>query len=399
MSGKEFLRLEVMRDVETKRMSQKDAAEILGLTTRQMRRLQAKYRKEGAAGLVSKRRGRSSNNRLEEGIREEVIGLITQTYTGFGPTLAHEKLTEGHGLDMSVESLRQLMIERGQWKARKARKPVVHQMRERRAARGELVQIDGSPHAWFEDRGSHCTLLVFIDDATGELLYLAFVPVEDTWNYFAAVESYIRLHGKPLAFYSDKHSVFKVNAKEVQTGNAVTQMGRALKELDITLICAHTPQAKGRVERANQTLQDRLVKELRLRGISSMEAGNAMLGEFMVSFNAKFAVVPRNPRDAHRPIGRTEKLETIFTMQQDRVLSKNLMLQYNNTVYQIKTPRPTYAMRHARVLVCQDRRKEVTISYKGKELQYEIHHQQSSQAKVVDPKLIDATLKQIEATL
>jgi hypothetical protein len=246
-----------MRDVEKKRISQKDAAQVLGLTTRQMRRLQAKYRKEGAAGLVSKRRGRSSNNRLEEGIREAAIGLITQTYTGFGPTLAHEKLTERHCLDMSVESLRQLMIERGQWKARKARKPVVHQMRERRAARGELVQIDGSPHAWFEDQGSRCTLLVFIDDATGELLYLAFVAVEDTWNYFAAVESYIRLHGKPLAFYSDKHSVFKVNAKEVQNGNAITQMGRALKELDITLICAHTPQAKGRVERANQTLQDR----------------------------------------------------------------------------------------------------------------------------------------------
>lgn len=392
MSAKEVSRLQVMEAVASKRMKQHEAAVELCLTTRQVRGLHVRYREQGAAGLVSRRRGKVSNNRLDELLKEEVVSLVAHRYVGFGPTLAREKLAEEHDLHLCVESLRQLMIDKELWKARSARKPVVHQMRERRAARGELVQIDGSPHAWFEDRGSRCTLIVFIDDATGEVQYLRFVEAEDTWSYFEAVESYIRQHGKPLAFYSDRHSVFKVNAKEVQNGDAVTQFGRAMQELDIQLICAQSPQAKGRVERMNQTLQDRLVKELRLQGISTMQEANAMLPEFIESLNAKFAVTPRNPRDAHRSLRSGEKLEAILTLQAPRVLSKNLTLQFDNTVYQIKTRRPTYALRRAHVLVSQDREGKVTISYKGKPLQYEIHHRQTPQAKVVDAKGINVTL-------
>ena len=174
-----------------------------------------------------------------------MLTLLTTRYAGFGPTLAHEKLAQVHDLHLSLESLRQIMIQEGLWNARRARKPVVHQMRERRAMRGELVQIDGSPHAWLETRGPPLTLLVFIDDATGCVQYLRFVKAEDTWSYFEAVGSYIQQHGKPRAFYSDKLSVFKVNAKEALQGEGITQFGRAMRELDIQLICANSPQAKG----------------------------------------------------------------------------------------------------------------------------------------------------------
>ena len=268
-------------------------------------------------------------------------------------------------------------------------------MRERRAARGELVQIDGSPHDWFEGRGPRCTLLVFIDDATKEVLYLRFDPVEDTWSYLGAVNDYILAHGKPLALYSDRYSVFRVNAREAQHGEASWQFGRALEELDIQLICAHSPQAKGRVERMNQTLQDRLVKQMRLQGISHMASANAMLPEFVAKLNAKFALPARNPQDAHRPLGKDEKLDAILTLQTQRVLSKNLTLQYHNTIYQIKTARPCYALRKAHVLVSENRKGEVTITYKGKPLQYEIHREQSTQGQIIDSKAIDMNLRGI----
>ena len=392
MSLKELSRLEVVQRLESKRLKQAGAAERLGLTARQVRRLQTLYRTHGAAGLVSRRRGRSSNNCIDASTKSQVLALLTTCYAGFGPTLAHEKLSEVHALHLSLESLRQLMIGEGLWKARRARAPVVHQMRERRAALGELVQIDGSPHAWLEDRGPLLTLLVFIDDATGLVQYLRFVRVEDTWNYFEAAGSYIRQHGKPCAFYSDKLSVFKVNAPETHVGQAITQFARAMQELDIELICANTPQAKGRVERMNQTLQDRLVKELRLLGICDMEQANLALPDFLTRLNQRFAVTPRSAHDAHRPLRRTEKLEQILTLQSKRVLSKNLTLQYENVIYQIKTPRPSYAMRQAQVQVCENRQGALTISYRGKELRHEVHHRQTSQARIVTSKEMNQRL-------
>src|SRR5205085_10363476 len=223
-------------------------------------------------------------------------------YYDFGPTLAHEKLIAVHGLRLAVESVRQLLITEGLWRMRRARKVVIHQLRERRARVGELIQIDGSPHDWFEGRAEKCTLLVMVDDATSRLMHMQFVECETTFNYFEAVRAYIALHGKPGAFYSDKFSVFRVNIPNALTGTGLTQFGRAMKELGVELICAHSPQAKGRVERANQTLQDRLVKELRLRSISSVGAANAYLPEFIADFNSRFAVEPRSKQDAHQPL-------------------------------------------------------------------------------------------------
>lgn len=251
MSANEMSRLEVMQRLEEKRLKQKEAAEMLGLTVRQIKRLVSKYRKSGAGGLVSQRRGKPSNNQLKAEDKQKGLDLLKGKYKGFGPTLAHEKLVEVEGLKIGKESTRQIMITEGLWKARKERKVIVHQMRERRACFGELVQIDGSPHAWFEERGATCNLLVAIDDATGKLVELLFAEHESFHSYACLAKAYFERYGKPVAFYSDKHGIFRVNKPGVGESEAVTQFGQAMQELDIQILCANTPQAKGRVERAN----------------------------------------------------------------------------------------------------------------------------------------------------
>jgi transposase len=392
MSTKELNRLEIIQRVDEKRMKQKAAAEQLGISERQVKRLLRKYRQNGANGLVSKRRGKPSNHQLAEKTREKVLDLLKSKYIGFGPTLACEKLVEIEQLKISNESVRQLMLAEGLWKAKKARKVVAHQMRERRACFGELVQIDGSPHDWFEGRAAECTLLVFIDDATSRLGELLFVESESFFSYCRATEDYLTRHGKPGAFYSDKHGVFRVNQPSAGPSDALTQFGRAMQELDIQIICANSPQAKGRVERANLTLQDRLPKELRLRGISSWEAGNAFLPEYMADFNRRFAAQPRSTHDAHRPLTAQDDLARLFRWQETRILSKNLTLQFNKVVYQIQTKHPSYAMRNAAVTVCLDDQENITILYKGNSLDYTVFHQQAKQSEVVQSKQIDQAL-------
>jgi transposase len=390
MSEKEISRLEVMKKVAEKRMKQREAASILGISRRQVKRLLRAYRAAGAKGLISKQRGQTGHHRLGEELRAKVLKHLKGKYQGFGPTLAHEKLVELEQLPISDESVRQLMIAEGLWKPKKARKVVTHQMRERRDCFGELVQIDGSSYDWFEGRAAACTLLVFIDDATGRLGHLQFVKSESFFSYAQAAEIYFGLHGKPVAFYSDKHSVFRVNQPSQGTQNDLTQFGRAMQQLDIEIICANTPQAKGRVERVNQTLQDRLPKELRLRGISSWEAGNAYLPEFILDFNQRFAVLPHSAQNAHRTLGPHNNLSQILTWQEPRLLSKNLTVQFQKVVYQIQTPHPTYAMRHAAVTVCLDAQNQVAILYHNQPLEYTIFHHQEHQAEIVDTKQINA---------
>ena len=394
MSTKELTRLEVMKRLEEKRVKQKEAAEMLGVSERHIRRLLRTYRQEGERGLISKRRGKPSNNRMKPGVKQQAIDLLHSRYHDFGPTLAHEKLSEVHKLDLSVGSVRQIMIAEGLWKPRKAKQQAVHQMRLRRACRGELVQIDGSPHAWFEDRGPVCNLLVYIDDASGKLMELFFTPAESTLSYFAATRRYLDRHGRPVAFYSDKNGIFKINIKNALSGSGLTQFGRAMKQLDIEIICANTPQAKGRVERVNETLQDRLVKELRLREISTLEAANAFAPEYIEDFNHRFAVQPRSNYDAHCPVLFSEdELNVIFSLQETRMLSKNLTLQYKKVIYQIQTARPTYALRKAQVTVCENAQGDITILYKGKPLNYSVFRKQQRQAEVLTSKEIDTHLK------
>jgi transposase len=393
MSERELSRLEVIQQLQQKRLRHSQAAERLGLSVRQVKRLLRAYRQRGARALQSKRRGRPSNNRLPGELTSQVSQLLRSRYPDFGPTLAQEKLCEEDGLCLSRESVRHLMISLGLWRPRRARRARAHCLRERRARCGELVQIDGSPHDWFEGRAPRCTLLVFVDDATGRLMHLSFVEAETTFNYFAAVRAYIHQHGKPLALYSDKFGVFRVNIPNALSGTGLTQFGRAMKELSIELICAHSPQAKGRVERANQTLQDRLTKELRLRAICSMEEANQFVPEFITHYNSRFALRPRSTEDAHRPLSAREDLDRILALAERRTLSKNLTISYNNRVYQVTTKRPLYTMRGAAVEVREAATGEITIEYKGRALAYLVcSEQEREQAQVTPTKLIDHRL-------
>lgn len=385
-----------MQQLKAKRMTQRQAAEALDLSVRQVKRLWRAYRAGGARALVSKRRGRPSNHQLDPAVKVQALKLIGQHYADFGPTLACEKLTEVHRLVLSVETVRHLMVGAGRWQPRRAHQPVIHPLRPRRPRRGELVQIDGSPYAWFEDRGPACSLLVYIDDATGQLLELFFTPTETTFSYFATTRRYLARHGRPVAFYSDKHSIFRLTNTAATSGSGLTQFGRAMTELEIEIICANGPQAKGRVERANQTLQDRLVKELRLRGLSDPERANAYLPEFMADFNRRFAQAAANPADAHRPLLASHNLERIFTLQTQRTISKNLTLQHNKVIYQLVQPRRTRAFRGAQVLVLEDDLGQLTIEYQGRLLACTVYQQQVHQAEVVPSKLIASAVETVK---
>ena len=328
MSKLEFDRLEVLLGVQSGRLRVEDACTLIGLSRRQVFRLLQGLRDDGAPSLVSRRRGRPSNRRLPDAVRQLAVTLVRERYADFGPTLAAEKLAELHGCKVSRETLRQWMMADGIWTDRRHRLPSPHQPRRRRDCLGELVQIDGSEHAWFENRGPTCTLLAFVDDATSRLMLLRFVVSESAFSYFTATRAYLEAHGKPVAFYSDKHGIFRVNRKTV-TGGEITQFGRGLCELNIDIICANSPQAKGRVERAFGTLQDRLVKELRLAGIGTMETANAWLPGFIASYNARFARAPANQKDLHRPAPAHDVLDEALAWREVRAVSANLTLHYD----------------------------------------------------------------------
>ena len=392
MNEKELIRLEKMSQLGKKQITQKMVAEQLGLSMRQVKRLWKAYQEQGAAGLVNKNRGRPSHNQIQAEVKQQALDLILEQYRDFGPTLTSEKLREVHGIQISDESVRQIMMAEGLWKQRRKRKPRVFQMRERRACFGELVQIDGSDHDWFEGRSSRCTLLVYVDDATGRLVELWFVPHESFFGYCEATRHYLERYGKPGTFYSDKHGVFHLNNPKLTPGDGLTDFGRAMQELGIRIICANTPQAKGRVERANQTLQDRLTKELRLRGISTPEEANAWLPEFMEDYNRRFAIVPRSNLNFHTPLAASDNLDLILCRKVSRTLSKNLTFQYDKAIYQVLVKRPSYAMRNAPVTVLENAHGDISVIYKNHLLPFEVYYQQAKQAEVVPSKSIDHEL-------
>jgi hypothetical protein len=271
------------------------------------------------------------------------VAIIKERYSDFGPTLACEKLRECHEVLLAKETVRQLMIAAGLWTPRRQRPPKIHQPRNRRSCYGELIQIDGSDHRWFEERAPACTLLVFIDDATSRLMTLHFTATESTFSYFEATRRYIEQHGKPMALYSDKASVFSANHKST-ADRGITQFGRALYELNVDTFCANSSQAKGRVERANLTLQDRLVKELRLRHIDTNEAANAFAPHFIADFNNRFGKVPRSDYNAHRPLRSDENLDSILTSRVSRCVSAKLTVQYDRVLYLLEDSPVTRAL-------------------------------------------------------
>lgn len=390
MSAKELDRVRVIEAVRERRLTQQAAAVRLGLSVRQVKRLCRAHRRRGAAGLVSRRRGRPSHRRIARAEQRRVVTLVRRHYSDFGPTLAAEYLAERHGYTHCVETLRQWMMAAGLWQAKPARQRRVHQLRARRPRVGELVQIDGSPHAWLESRGPRCCLLAFIDDASGRLQYARFVPVETTRAYLEALHVYVLRCGRPVAFYSDRHSIFTKHDPEDPTP---TQLERAVRALDIEPILAMTPQAKGRVERAFQTLQDRLVKALRLEGVASLEAANAFLPAFMARYNTRFARPALEPEDAHRPLAiSVQQLAWLCCEQFSRTLSRSLSCQYRGRLYVIDTAgAPAYHLRRARLTVCDPGPGgSVVLLYEGKSLPYRCFDKHALPTpRIADDKTLD----------
>ncbi len=396
MSHEELDRFGVITRVQERRLTQAEAARMLGLGVRQVQRLCAAVRQDGADGLVSRKRGRPSARRFAESYRRAIVTLITEHYSDFGPTLASEKLLERHGINVSNETVRKLMIEARLWRTRAQRKPKIQQPRPRRPCFGELIQIDGSEHRWFEDRAPMCVLLVFVDDATGQLVGMRFCESESTFEYMQLAKSYLLEYGKPVALYSDKHSVFRVNKVGATHGEGLTQFGRALHDLNIESICANSAPAKGRVERANGTLQDRLVKELRLAKIASIDAGNAFLEPFRRDYNARFGRAPMSDHDAHRKILKPERvrLDDVFCWQESRAVSRSLTLQYDKVIYLI-TPGPdTNMVAGKHVMVCDYPDGRLKIRFEGRELPYKEFDRLSQihQGDIVNNKRLGSVL-------
>ncbi|KWC48861.1 transposase [Burkholderia ubonensis] len=252
MTMRELDRFKVIQDVADGKLKPWRAAERLGLTTRQIRRLVGRLREHGPHGLVSQRRAKPSNNRLDPVTADRALSIIRDRYADFGPTLACEKLYECHGIRLAKETVRRLMTDAGLWVPRRQRPPKVYQPRARRACLGELIQIDGSEHRWFEERAPQCTLLVYVDDATSRLMMLHFTATESTFSYFEATRAYLERYGKPAALYSDKASVFR-GTSAGKTGSSVTHFGRAMYALNIGTFCTNSSPAKGRVEPAQRS--------------------------------------------------------------------------------------------------------------------------------------------------
>jgi transposase len=398
MSAKERERACLVRQAVRGELSQRACAERLDIGVRQFKRLVRAWRNAGDAGLVSRQRGQPSHRRLSEATRERIEALLQEKYADFGATLAAEKLLELDGIKVSIEMVRRIQIGLGLWRPKTRRARRVFQLRQRRPRFGELIQIDGSPHDWFEGRAPRCTLIVFIDDATGRLTALRFAPVESGAAYLAALREHVLAHGRPLAFYSDRHGIFRVNAKDAASGDGKTEFGRVMERLDIGLINALTPQAKGRVERANQTLQDRLIKEMRLRNISSMQEAQAFVPSFILTWNDRFAVPPSDSATAHRPWTKTEEaLDLLLARHEERVLSKALTFSYGGTKYCVNTGGAGTALRGVKVLVHHLADDRLHVMYKDRILALTAYGTYPVPDAAADEKTLDARVDAIVA--
>lgn len=369
MSEKEAQRLGIMGMLVKKDVRLRQASEQLGISLKQTRRILKRYSEEGAAGLISRKRGQPSGNKIPEELRYRAMEFVKTKYSDFGPTLATEKLRERNGISLSAETLRKWMTEEGMWKARKKKEKRVHQRRTRRSRFGELLQGDGSMHDWFEGRGERCTLVQFVDDASSKTTAAKFVSAETTESYLEILKEHLEKYGKPLGLYVDKHRIFRICNEEIKKGNGITHFGRVLKDLGIELICAHSPQAKGRVERKNGVFQDRLIKEMRLEGINTVEEANIFLPKYLERHNKQFGKEPVNHEDAHRPLKEQDNLKRIFCRIDRRKVSKDLTFQHQGILYMIETRTPN-RLKHAQVDIFWRGEKEIEVEHNGLKLKY-----------------------------
>jgi len=370
LSIKELDRLKLVHEVEQGRISGVEAAKALGISTRQFKRIRKRHREKGDAGLAHRLRGRPSNRGIPQELRDKVIAIIREKYPDFGPTFASEKLEELHGIKLSGEAVRKLMIYAGLWKVKK-RKERHRERRERRECFGELVQIDGSDHDWLEGRGPKMSLMAMIDDATSRVI-ARFFPAESTASVMETMRLWLEAYGRPQAVYADRHSIWvsmSGEAGERDEGDN-TQMRRALKELSIDFIPARSPQAKGRVERLFETLQDRLVKELRLAGIDGIDGANGFLdGGYMEKHNKRFNVEPVRKANAHRRLGPGFDLDLILSKREDRVVQNDYTIRWHNRIFQIE--KPAYpGLRRGRVEVAVKLDGSMEILFGGRKLKW-----------------------------
>lgn len=386
MTLRETQRYDIIQKLINHTFSTREVASQLSLSIRQVKRLKKRIKQEGIKGTVHRLRGKPSNHILATTVREQALEHIRTHYADFGPTLAAEKLAGSHAIILHPTTVRTLMIEEGLWKPHIRKQNAQHrEWRPRKELFGEMQQFDGSYHHWFEDRsGEHC-LLAAIDDATGTITQARFAANEGVQSVFAFWQEYVIKRGKPVSLYLDKFSTYKINHKSaVDNAELKTQFERACAELDIRLITAHTPQAKGRIERLFQTLQDRLVKEFRLRGISDPVAANQFLEtEYLETFNRQFGVQAKQSGDAHRPLFETERasLTSIFSVRSMRRVNNDFTVRFKNAWYQLAAIQPTTVLRKDRITLEERRDGSIHLLLRGKELVTKVLPQRPEKVK------------------
>lgn len=375
MSQKEVKRYDIIKKVINKELDGSEAAGLLSLTVRHIRRLKQKVKKDGIEGLSHCNRGKPSNRRIPDKENKKIADLIKRLYSDFGPTLAAEKLDEIHQIKRGVGTIRSIMVKEEIWKPKQKKKEKHLSWRQRRACKGELVQYDGSYEYWFEGRGKKCCLLASIDDADSEVWarFDEHEGIEPTFNFW---RDYIERFGKPFSIYVDKFSTYSMNHKLAKENpDTLTQFGRGMKELNIDVIHAHSAQAKGRVEKLFRTLQDRLIKELRLKNISTIKEANEFLEkEFLPKFNAKFMVEPRSEANLHKRLDVKEKnrLDSIFSRQYQRVVNNDFTVSHKKNYYQLNKQQPVTICKRDKITVEERMDKSIHLRLRGKYLNYEL---------------------------
>lgn len=375
MSLPEVKKYDIIKQVINKELNGSEAAELLNLTVRHIRRLKKKVDKNGIKALVHGNRGKPGNRSLPDKEKKKIADLIKRKYPDFGPTLATEKLAELNKIGRSRGAIRSIMIKEEIWKPKQKKKETHREWRQRKASKGELIQYDGSYEHWFEDRGPEVCLLASIDDADSEVWarFDEHEGVEPTFNYW---RDYIERFGKPNAVYVDKFSTYSMNHKLAKENpDTLTQFERAMTELNIGVVHAHSPQAKGRVEKLFKTLQDRLIKELRLNNISTIKEANEFLEKsFLPKFNAKFMVEPRSKANLHKKLNEQEKkkLDSVFSRQYEKVVMNDFTISHKKKCYQLEKIQPVTICKRDRVTVEERMDQTIQIRLRGKYLNYRL---------------------------
>lgn len=374
MSKKELRRLEVINKVIERRIRQKDATEILSLSTRQVRRIVKRVKIHGAVGVVHGNRGKESRRKFPLEFRERVLEIVKEKYYDFGPKFASEKLEEIDGLKLSRETLRKWMIEESIWIPRKLRvKNDIHQWRRRKDCAGEMVLTDGSEHEWLEGRGVKMVLMAYIDDATNNV-FARFYPSETTYSAMHSFKMYIERYGIPMSLYFDRNSISKTTRQPtidecLKDTLPKTQFEKVLDILNIEPIYAYSPQAKGRIERLFKTFQDRLCKEMRLKGISTLDEANEFLEEYLPKYNSIFSLPPANPKNLHREVSEDLDLNWVFSFREERIITNDFTVRWKNRVFLIK--KPSIALKKRKVTVMENLKGEVRMWFNGRFLEFE----------------------------